>query len=541
MSKHNIRTDSYFKEQIMDRGETISSACKTLISEIPNEIVDKLSAMSFDKAKMYINYVYADFDSTKHSLTNTEFSVRLSYDSEIIINQCSDNWEAKASKSEIIRILLAVGIMYQHYKCYLKKQKPFSFRMLHSIKIPPSIKKTLSIEMPPSIYIPLSIEVPPYIDIPLSINTPPSIKMQPLIEMQSSIEIPLSIEMPLSIDIPPSIKTAASSNPLLSTKISPPYVCYQHGNKENPNIKNEITKILEQIPDDIKTVVEPLMGMCALTINVLDTLSDRTLDYYVNDKDNNLFKLYESVRNNYKKLLRSCEILVKNLKTGADNFDIVKSRHLSHNYSNNYNAAADYMYLDAVSVRHDKKTLKYKSTDKQIKLFNKYIFNIRAMHNYLMKTKISHKDALKMLKNLKNLKELKSIMKILYLLDPVYLKSQGYSSKTNGVDEFTYDNYEKLISFCKNNIPPDSIFLLFCRFTSTRSRKKGEIFKDIKIKELNGYFEADDRIMRGFYKRVFGVETKGKHKFFYKEIPFDGKGTMEVIISNYQFDSFKPF
>lgn len=72
--------------------------------------------------------------------------------------------------------------------------------------------------------------------------------------------------------------------------------------------------------------------------------------------------------------------------------------------------------------------------------------------------------------------------------------------------------------------------------------KKGETFKDIKIKELNGYFEADDRILRGFYKRVFGVETKDcKHKFFYKEIHFDGKGTIEVIISNYQFDGFKTF
>ncbi|MDE6780646.1 MAG: DNA adenine methylase [Ruminococcus sp.] len=471
MSKHNIKTDSYFKEQIMDRGETISSACDTLIAEIPNEILQKLSAMSFDKAKIYVNYVYADFDSTKHSLTNTEFSVRLSYDSENIINQCSNAWGTKANKSKVIRILLAVGIMYQDYKCYnLKETKPLSFKMSRSIKIPHSIK------------------------------------------------------------------TASSSNTLLSTKISPPYICYQHGNKNNPNIKAEITKILEQIPDDIKTVVEPFMGMCALTINVLDTLSDRTLDYYANDKDNNLFNLYECVCNNYKKLLRSCEILVKNLETGADNFDIVKSRHLSHNYSNNYDAAADYMYLDAVSVRHDKKTLKYKSTDKQIKLFNKYIFNIRAMHNYLIKTKISHKDALKMLKIFKN------IEKILYLLDPPYISSLGYSSKTNKVKEFTYYNWEKLVFFCKNNIPPDSIFLLFCRFTATRSQKNGETFEDVKIKEQNGYFETGDRTLRGFYKRVFGVETKGcKHKFFYKEIPFDGKGTMEVIISNYQFDGFKPF
>ncbi|MDE6789407.1 MAG: hypothetical protein K2J47_08835 [Ruminococcus sp.] len=230
MSKHNIRTDSYFKEQIMDRGETISSACKTLISEIPNEIVDKLvNIISFEKAKMYINYVYADFESTKNSSTNTAFSVRLSDDLDFIIKKCLTNWGTKANKSEVIRILLAVGIMYQDYKCYLKEPKPFSFRMSSSIE------KMFSIKMPPSIYIPLSIEMPP------------------------------------------SIKTASSSNTLLSTKISPSYICYQHDNKNNPNIKPEITKILEQIPDDIQTVVEPFMGMCGLTLNVLKTLSDRTL------------------------------------------------------------------------------------------------------------------------------------------------------------------------------------------------------------------------------------------------------------------------
>ncbi|MDE6785001.1 MAG: hypothetical protein K2J26_06500 [Ruminococcus sp.] len=481
MSKHNIRTDSYFKEQIMNKGKNISTACKTLISETPIDIINKLSAMSFDAAKMYVNYVYADFDSTKNSSTNTEFSVRLSYDSENIINQCSNAWGTKANKSEVIRILLAVGIMYQDYKCYLKEPKPFSFRMSSSI------------------------------------------------------------EKTLSIDIPPSSKAASSSNPLLSTKISPPYVCYQYGNKNNPNIKAEITKILEQIPDDIQTVVEPFIGMCGLTLNVLDTLSDRTLDYYVNDRDDNLFNLYECVRNNYNKLLSSCEKIVKLLKAKQNIFQTVKNRHLN-NHNHNYDAAADYMYLDAVSVRHDKQTLKkqksgnYINIDEQIELFCKYILNIREMHNYLIKIKLSHKDALKMLKKFKN------IMKILYLLDPPYISSLGYSSKTNGVDEFTYDDYEKLVSFGKNNISSDSIFLLFCRFTSTRSMKKGEIFKDIKIKELNGYFEADDRIMRGFYKRVFGVETKGsKHKSFYKEIPFDSKGTIEVIISNQQFNNFKPF
>ncbi|MCM1132186.1 MAG: hypothetical protein NC340_01815 [Ruminococcus flavefaciens] len=455
MSKYNIRIDSYFKEQIMDRGETISSACDTLISEIPTEVIDKLSAMSLDDAKKYIDYVYADFDSTKNTSENAGLSVRLSVDLDLKIDKLSYTWK-KASKSDIIKVLLAIGIMYQDHKLnVLKQSKSFSFR-------------TLS----------------------------------------------------------------------LSTKTSPPYVCYQHGNKDNPKMKAEITKILKQIPEDIQTVVEPCMGMCGITINVLDTLSDRKLNYYVNDKDNNLFRLYDVISKNYKKLLLSCKNLINNLNTGTDDFKSIRNRHLDNNYDNDYDASADYMYLDAVSVRHDKQTLKsdYKSIDKQINVFNKYIFNVRAMHDYLIKTSISHKDIFKMLKKFKNNKEI-----ILYLLDTPYLLSQGYSKKTNGVDEFTYEHHKKMVSFCKN-ISPDSIFLLFCRFTSTRSLKKGETSEDIKIKEQNGYFEVDDRILRGFYKREFGVETGNtKHKFFYKEIEFDSQGTVEVIISNVQFHGFKPF
>lgn len=439
MSKYNVRIDSYFKEQIMDIGETVSSACDTLISEIPTEVIDKLSAISLDDAKKYIDYVYADFDSTQNSSENTGLSVRLISDLDLKIDKLSHTWK-KASKSDIIKILLAIGIMYQDHKLnVLKQSTSFSFR-------------TLS----------------------------------------------------------------------FPTKNSPPYVCYQHGNKDNSKMKAEITKILKQIPEDIQTVVEPCMGMCGITINVLDTLSDRKLNYYVNDKDNNLFRLYDVISKKYKKLLLSCKNLINNLNNGTDDFNSIKNRHLDNNYNNDYDASADYMYLDTVSVRHDKQTLKsdYKSIDKQINVFNKYILNVRAMHDYLINTSISHKDIFKMLKKFKNNK------KILYLLDIPYLLSQAYSSKTNGVEEFTYEHHKKMVSFCKN-ISPDSIFLLFCRFTSTRSLKKGETSEDIKIKEQNGYF---------------GVETGNtKHKFFYKEIEFDSQGTVEVIISNVQFDGFRQF
>lgn len=97
---------------------------------IPSEVIYKLSAMSLDDAKKYIDYVYADFDSTKNTSENTGLSVRLIADLDLRIDKLSNTWK-KASKSDIIKILLAIGIMYQDHKYYvLKQSKPFSFRML---------------------------------------------------------------------------------------------------------------------------------------------------------------------------------------------------------------------------------------------------------------------------------------------------------------------------------------------------------------------------------------------------------------------------
>lgn len=329
---------------------------------------------------------------------------------------------------------------------------------------------------------------------------------------------------------------------LPSINTHPPYVCYQHGNKENPNIKPEITKILQQIPANIATVVEPFMGMLGLTLNVLTILSGQELNYYANDADVNLINLYRCIQHNPNKMMLACERLIENLRSEKNTFETIKIKHRSEKKMSkyDYNAAADYMYLDAVSVRHQtenlkKKDGKYISIDKQIEYFYKYAISIPRMHQYLERINVSKKDASTILK------KFKKTMNVLYLLDPPYLNSYDYNKKTNEVDIFTAEDYNEIVKHCLN-LPDGSIFLLFCRFTHTRSRKRRETDEDIRVKEKNGDFKIDDEILKGFYKKEFGVKAQmvGK-QFYYKEIPFDGKGTIEAIISNYQFDGFIPF
>lgn len=464
MGKYLIRTDSYFKEKLTEiknkQGlKDINCTCEMLISELQDEIIEKLQKMPFDKALNNINCIYADFNSkeTSKQLKEENLSIRLSIISDYNINKCITAWTKKSNsekiKSKVIRILLSVGINYLEN----------SSQTLNEFKI-------------------------------------------------SSINMQF------------------------------PSVCYQHGNKENANIKPEITKILQQIPVNIDTVVEPFMGMGGLTLNVLDTLSGREFDYYANDADVNLINLYRGIQHKPNKMMLACERVIKNLRSGIDTFETIRARHCSEKKMSeyDYNAAADYMYLDAVSVRHQtdnlkKKSNKYISIDEQIECFFKYVKHIRLMHQYLERINISKKDALAVLKKFKN------VMNVLFLLDPPYLASCGYSKKTNGVKEFTDEDYEELIEFCLN-VPDGSIFLLFCRFTQTRSGKRGETDEDIRAKEMNDDYQIGDDKLKGFYRRRFGVKAQlaGK-QFYYKEIAFDGKGTIEAIISNYQFDGFIPF
>lgn len=468
MGKYHIRTDSYFKEKLIETAKTnglksVEQLCNIVISGLPMEIIKKLPGMLPSKAEKIINTMYSDFDSaTTSELTKeADLSIPLNIVSDYYIQQCLIAWETnknrksneagtdtKVTITKVIKIMLSIGILYLENREHVLKEFNIT-----------------------------------------------------------------SIKMPS------------------------PYVCYQHGNKENPKIKPEITKILQQLPVTINTVVEPFMGICGLTLNVLDTLSGRELDYYANDADINLINLYRCIQHQPNKMMLACERLIKNLRSGEDTFETIKTRHSSKQKMSkyDYNAAADYMYLDAVSHRHKTDNLKYKNIKVQIDHFCKYVHNIPNMHQYLECINISPKDALTVLK------KFQKVMNVLFLLDPPYLDSCGYSKKTNGVKEFTDEEYESLVEFCLN-APDGSIFLLFCRFTKTRSHNRKETNADIRAKEKNGDYQIGDKKLEGYYRRRFGVKARlaGK-QFYYKEISFDGKGTIEAIISNYQFDGFIPF
>lgn len=507
MGNYVIRTDSYFKEKLTEivkaNGlKSVEQLCTKLISDLSIQIVEKLKKMPFSEAIKYIDSIYADYSSTTTvSLQKAELSIRLNAISDYYIHQCMDACNSgDRGKSDVIRILLAIGLLY------LEDSK----QVLKEFKI-----SSINMQFPSVCYQHGNKENP---------NIKPEITK---ILQQVSANIPTD-----ESDITP-------------INISPTNVYRQDDKKEDSDIETidtETATILHKLPVNIDTVVEPFMGMGGLTLNVLDTFSGQKLNYYANDADVNLINLYCCIQHKPNKMMLACERLIKKLKTGNDTFETIKARHRSEKkmLKHDYNAAADYMYLDAVSTRHKTDNLKKKnkeciSVELEIEYFHEYVTNILRMHQYLERINISKKDALAVLKNFKN------VMNVLFLFDPPYLDSCGYSKKTNGVKDFTDENYEELIKFCLN-VPDGSIFLLFCRFTQTRSGKRGETDEDIRAKEMNGDFKIGDKKLEGYYRRRFGVKAQlAEKQFYYKKISFDGKGTIEAIISNYQFDGFIPF
>lgn len=501
MGIHHIRTDSYFKERLIEivkeNGlKSVEELCNTLISELPEKIVEKLNKTPFSEAKKYIDSIYADYSSkTTVSLQKTNLYIKLDATSDCYIHRCMDAWNLGGrGKSDVIRILLAIGLLYLEDSIQVLKEFEIS---------------SINIQAP-------------YVCYQHGNKENPNIKPEITKILQQ---------------ISDNIDTKESDN--TSINISPANVCRQDDNNEDTDIETETTAILQKLPPHINTVVEPFMGMGGITLNVLDTLSDREIDYYANDADVNIINLYRCIQHKPNKMLLACEKVIKKLRSGKDTFETIKARHCSEKKMSkyDYNAAADYTYLDAVSYRHKTNNLNNKNADieEQIKHFYKYIINIPTMHQYLERINISNKDALAVLKKFNNLTG------ILVLLDPPYLDSCGYSKKTNNVKKFPDEDYANLIKFCMN-VPDGSIFLLFCRFTKTRSRKRGETDEDIRAKETNGDFKIGDKKLEGYYRHRFGVKAHlAEKQFYYKEIPFDGKGTIEAIISNYQFDGFIPF
>lgn len=112
----------------------------------------------------------------------------------------------------------------------------------------------------------------------------------------------------------------------------------------------------------------------------------------------------------------------------------------------------------------------------------------------------------------------------LVIIDPPYLFTKDYSSRnTSNPKSFGSDEWDKLAEIFHN---AKCIFIIHCRLTAKKDYSK-------KREEQN--LEADTHI-REEIEKLFA--DKG---LYYKEIPYGGLGTIECMISNYQFKSFSPF
>lgn len=113
---------------------------------------------------------------------------------------------------------------------------------------------------------------------------------------------------------------------------------------------------------------------------------------------------------------------------------------------------------------------------------------------------------------------------LLVIVDPPYLYTKDYSSRdTDNKKSFEFEDWKKLAKTFSN---AKCIWIIHCRLTAPKNFCK-------KREEQNS---EDDTYIRCKIEQLFK-----NNRFYYKEIPYGGLGTIECMISNYHFKSFHPF
>lgn len=315
-----------------------------------------------------------------------------------------------------------------------------------------------------------------------------------------------------------------------------------HGNKSAPIMSTILYDIVNA--SQTNSIIEPFAGACAATKTILSAIGNDPKSYTLGDADKEKCNLYFCVREKPNELKSACLLLALSIIGGYDNFDVLKKQ--SSNLPDkitakncDYIEAAIFLYRNVVSVHSKGQNLiiykgKHLSKEQQANLFANHINCISDYTEMLRKINFIHSDVNSLLN-----KPLSPCT--LVYLDPPYINTWGYTNPNNGLKEFKKNDHLNLFEFAKKNYDKCK-FVLSCRFTATRQRSKEKTHEDVRNDEANGFYAVKDAKISGFHFMYYGSEAKKAGKqFYYIEVPFDNKGTIEVFITNFWFPGCTAF
>lgn len=295
------------------------------------------------------------------------------------------------------------------------------------------------------------------------------------------------------------------------------------GSKWNKKMQYAIRKILSTSKKEWETRIEVFAGalgsFCEFPV---------CMHEIINDLDLQKINLYRAIKNTKEDvLIKICaeqvdeQTFERNKNAVANGLDL-------DNKKVNIDAAVSFLYINLLSVRNIGITYKKMNPKKYREMLNA----IYPLSERLKDTEICGLDALEIIK--KHKKDSDTV----FIVDPPYLDANVYKDsiidRKYGDDkrEFAYREHVELARLLRETHQKyDNDFIYFCRTTITR-------VKDQKTKDITNLGELDtgDRHLQGKIDDLYWG-----YGFYYIDVPYDKDGTIERIITSFEFDGATPY
>ena len=308
-------------------------------------------------------------------------------------------------------------------------------------------------------------------------------------------------------------------------KQSPLSVMGNKGNKKMLDVFHQIMQSFANICPDWR-IVEPCAGSCTLTLN-LDYAYNQ---YYVNDDDWEKANFFHVLRDCFNDLLDTLNGWAKDRET----YNARKAEEQAFRSANptpnvihpdtpaeklDVRAAARYFYINALSKRNGSSFNNVLSDDSYLRK----IAALCLLHEKLKDIKIYNEDIFDFLKHFVDKTN------TLFIVDPPYLFSSGYSSRlTAGKKEFGFDEHIQLAKMLKGTVRRGNHIIYFCR---TTMRPDADIKDPIER-------EKDKKCNQKYLTNLICTLYHGA-KLQFIDVPIDTNVT-ERIITSFSFPGSKP-
>ncbi len=323
----------------------------------------------------------------------------------------------------------------------------------------------------------------------------------------------LSKVLPVHNTLPAKINTADSM-----------HIMRLLGSKWNPKMQSAINNIFQSSSNIWTTSIEPFAGALGIFSNFRIAFHE-----IINDLDLQKVNLYRAIKDAYDEMLLAMLCLPTTEETFEEKKNALKEGFPFNGAKPNIEAATSFLFSNLMSLRNTGYTYKAMSTER----YQKRLDALAPLHSRMQNVEICGLYGLDLIK--RHMKDENAI----FIIDPPYLDTNVYENSiiidkkySDEKKKFGYTEHQQLAKLLRETHQKyGNDFIFFCRVTVTRKH-------DQKTKQITNFSELDsgDRHMHGRIDDLYWG-----YGFYYIDIPYSNDGTVERIITSFDFEGSTPY